>query len=171
MKTCTICTVEKSNRDFIRGNAHPICKKCHKASRKAYEKEYRRINKARILENNNKYKKLRRKRDPIFRLTNNCSRMINAALNGKKYNYSIWDFLPYTIDELKQHLEKQFSNEMTWDNYGSYWHIDHITPQSLLPYTSMEDDNFKKCWDLNNLQPLEAIKNIKKSNRLPNEII
>jgi hypothetical protein len=34
----------------------------------------------------------------------------------------------------------------------------------------MTDENFKKCWALDNLQPLEAIANIKKSNRLSYEI-
>ena len=45
------------------------------------------------------------------------------------------------------------------------WQIDHIISQSKLPYTSMSDDNFNKCWALENLQPLEAIANIKKSNK------
>ena len=40
------------------------------------------------------------------------------------------------------------------------WHIDHIIPQSLLPYSSMEDDNFKKCWALSNLRPLSAKQNL-----------
>jgi 5-methylcytosine-specific restriction endonuclease McrA len=54
---------------------------------------------------------------------------------------------------------------MTWGNYEKYWHLDHIISQSKLPFSSMEDDNFKKCWALENLQPLEAIANIKKSNK------
>ena len=49
---------------------------------------------------------------------------------------------------------------MSWKNYGVYWHIDHIIPQSDLPYTSMEDDNFKLCWALDNLRPLEAKQNL-----------
>ena len=60
---------------------------------------------------------------------------------------------------------------MSWDNWGPYvkdnktWQIDHIIPQSKLVYTSMEDDNFKKCWALENLRPLESIENIKKGNK------
>ena len=41
-----------------------------------------------------------------------------------------------------------------------------IYTQSKLPYYSMTDENFKKCWALENLQPLEASENIRKSNRL-----
>lgn len=58
---------------------------------------------------------------------------------------------------------------MTWNNYGVHknfwndndsttwtWNIDHIIPQADLLYTSMEDENFQKCWALNNLRPLSA---------------
>lgn len=55
---------------------------------------------------------------------------------------------------------------MNWDNWGAYWHIDHIYPVSLLPYSSMEEDNFKRCWALDNLRPLEKIANIKKGNKI-----
>lgn len=68
---------------------------------------------------------------------------------------------------------------MNWKNHGSYnyqswddnnpltwtWNIDHIIPQSLLPFSSMNDENFKKCWSLNNLRPLSSKKNILDGNR------
>jgi hypothetical protein len=170
MKICSICHIEKENHCFIRGNATPVCKSCKDKRRREYAKRYRQDNKDKILLKNKLYKKRRRSDDPSFRLANNCSRMINLALNGNKNNYSIWDFLPYTVSELKSHLEFQFDECMSWDNYGSYWHLDHITPQSSFFYTSMKDDDFLKCWSLTNLRPLEAIENIKKSNRLIYEI-
>ena len=34
-----------------------------------------------------------------------------------------------------------------------------LIPQSDLPYTSMEDTNFKKCWALENLRPYPAKQN------------
>lgn len=43
--------------------------------------------------------------------------------------------------------------------HGIYWHIDHIIPQFNLLYTSMEDNNFKTCWALNNLRALETTQN------------
>jgi 5-methylcytosine-specific restriction endonuclease McrA len=60
---------------------------------------------------------------------------------------------------------------MNWDNYGKYnkdkmtWQIDHKIPQSKLPFKSFDDDNFRKLWALDNLQPLETVANIKKGNR------
>ena len=61
---------------------------------------------------------------------------------------------------------------MILENHGPYdkkrrtWQIDHIIPQSSLPFDSFEHPNFKKCWALENLRPLEAMKNIKKSNKI-----
>lgn len=170
MKVCSICNLEKENNLFMR-SVVPVCRKCRNIRRKTYEQEYRKQNKTQILLANKLYKQNCRLNDPTFRLMNNCSRMINFALKGAKYHNSIWKFLPYSIDELKTHLQSKFDSHMNWDNYGSYWHVDHIIPQSFLPYTSMEDENFKKCWSLDNLQPLEAIANIKKSNRLIYEVV
>jgi len=108
------------------------------------------------------YKKNKRKNDYLFRIRENISNAILKALKKGKSNkagQSILKYLSYNINDLKNHLELQFDEKMTWDNYGKYWHIDHIIPQSDLPYSSMEDINFKICWELKNLRPLEASQN------------
>ena len=36
------------------------------------------------------------------------------------------------LQTLKEYIEKQFKEGMTWENHGFYgWHIDHIIPFSL----------------------------------------
>jgi len=75
------------------------------------------------------------------------------------------DMLGFTIEELIVHLESKFDSNMSWDNYGSYWHIDHIKPKSWFIYESVDDPAFKECWSLDNLQPLEAKQNMIKGNR------
>ena len=103
-------------------------------------------------------------------------RMIARALAdlGAHKDMSFLKAVAYTMQELTQHLEKQFESWMTWDNYGVYrkdtwndadvstwtWQLDHIIPQSSLPYASMQDDNFKKCWSLDNLRPLSSKHNL-----------
>jgi len=72
----------------------------------------------------------------------------------------------YTIIELKKYIETQFDDKMNWDNYGSYWWIDHIKPKSLFKYNTIEDPNFKKCWELKNLRPLEKKENLIKKNKI-----
>jgi hypothetical protein len=54
---------------------------------------------------------------------------------------------------------------MTWENYGSFWHVDHITPKSWFKYESIKDAKFKECWALSNLQPKLRMDNIRKGNR------
>jgi len=89
---------------------------------------------------------------------------IANSLKSKK-NGQPWEVLvSYTLGELMRHLEKQFYNKMNWNNYGNYWAVDHITPKSSFNYTSPDDLEFKQCWALKNLQPLEKIENIRKGN-------
>lgn len=67
-----------------------------------------------------------------------------------------WEYLVgYTFEDLTKHLESQFTPEMNWDNFGSYWEIDHIIPQNIFSISSAEDKQFKICWSLANLRPLE----------------
>ena len=111
----------------------------------------------------------RRKNDPIYKLQCNVRCALAYGLRyhqGYKGTSSTWTALPYTPEQLKEHLESQFDGSMTWDNYGSYWDIDHIYPQSKLPFDSLEHPNFLECWRLENLQPLEKIENIRKSNKI-----
>lgn len=131
--------------------------------------EYYYADPERHIKRNIEYERERRRRDPSFRLMLNVKGSVYKALvreNGGKYGSRTLNALPFTIPELREHLEKQFDENMTWDNYGSYWHLDHIYPLSLLPYDNLEHPNFLKVWALDNLRPLEAIENIKKSNKI-----
>tara|TARA_Y100000310_G_scaffold267837_1_gene280082 strand:- start:55 stop:705 length:651 start_codon:yes stop_codon:yes gene_type:complete len=108
----------------------------------------------------------RYKTDVEYKLRRRISASVYDMLVGRKKYKSILQCLPYTMLQLKEHLESQFDEHMTWENYGTYWHMDHIYPQSKLPYDSVDHDNFKRAWALNNLQPLEAAANIRKGNKI-----
>ena len=57
---------------------------------------------------------------------------------------------------------------MSWSNYGIHgWHIDHVIPCSKFNLKNLDEQN--KCFNYQNLQPLWAEENIKKSNKLINE--
>ena len=149
----------------------------HKAEKQEYDRQYYLSNREEINEYNRVRSKHKRDTDASFRLRSNVSRLVVMMLksnNGQKNGKSILDYLPYTIDELKIHIEKQFELWMNWNNYGAYrantwdekdsttwkWQLDHIIPQSKLPYNSMADKNFQKCWALENLRPLSAKRNL-----------
>jgi len=133
-----------------------------------YARQYRKDNKDKIRKSKNEYKKNRMSNDPVYKLQHTTSKQIWKALKKRGHNKtgSVWEALPYTSKQLCEHLESQFDDKMSWDNYGTYWHIDHIYPQSELPYENYEDPNFQKCWALDNLRPLEASENIAKSNKI-----
>jgi len=124
----------------------------------------------------NFYNKNKRLTNPNFKIRTTVSANINFHLksNGSSKNgNSCLNYLQYTISILKEHLENLFEPWMTWENYGRYksktwndndqstwtWQIDHIIPQSTFKYTSMEDEEFKKCWALENLRPYSAQQN------------
>lgn len=163
----------KYNKSYYKDNKKDLLKKVkeynftHKDERQAYRQE----NKTKLAEYGRKYFAARRKIDPSFNLRKTISNTIRLALKKNKTNKnkkSSLNYLPYTIDKLKWHLESLWEPWMNWSNYGpanidkKTWQIDHIIPQSVLLYYSMEDENFKKCWALTNLRPLESIDNIKK---------
>jgi hypothetical protein len=61
----------------------------------------------------------------------------------------------------KAHLEKQFTDGMTWANHGE-WHIDHIIPCA----SAKTEEELIKLFHYENLQPLWAIDNLKKGAKI-----
>ena len=200
MKNCIKCNIEKEEIDFPKNGKYikNICKKCIKIYSKNYRiknkeeisiknKKYYKDNKEEIsiknkvyyLNNKGKRRKYYRNKynnDIMFRVKQTVSRLINYSLTSRfltKNGDSCLNYLQYTIQELKEHLEKQFEPWMNWNNHGRYisktwkdndqstwtWRIDHIIPHSTFHYNSMEDQAFKDCWALSNLCPLNAKQN------------
>ena len=133
-----------------------------KKSRAAGDKRYRQTDRGRKLRNITCKKYYRNNK-----LSKNISVMINRSLKGNKNSRHWEDLVDYNLSQLKHHLENLFEPEMSWDNYGlDGWHIDHRIPVSLFNIESYNCKNFKKCWALENLQPLWARDNLRKGNRI-----
>lgn len=110
------------------------------------------------------YKRKAENRAPQERLNRNMRRAVTRFLSkGIKANRSWRSLTGFSSEELMSHLEAQFTDGMSWQNYGSYWHLDHIKPVVAFVFNSPEDQGFKDCWDLSNLQPLSAADNLKKN--------
>ncbi|HLE87582.1 MAG TPA: hypothetical protein VI727_07935 [Candidatus Brocadiaceae bacterium] len=103
----------------------------------------------------------RYKTDNKYRLNHLIRGAIHASLKGKKEGRHWEDIVGYTLSQLMVHLENNFKDGMNWDNQGK-WHIDHKKPISSFKYHSYDDDEFRKCWTLTNLQPLWAHDNLTK---------
>ena len=121
--------------------------------------KYRKENQEKI----NNYRRQRRKIDPSFRMAELLRTRINKLIRrGHKPGSPVRD-LGCSLDELKSYLESKFLQGMSWDNYGE-WHIDHII---LLASFNLEDrEQFLKACHYTNLQPLWAIDNLRKGDRV-----
>jgi len=90
------------------------------------------------------------------------SDIIRSSINRGGKSRKIENMLGYTINELIDHLEKQFTKGMTWDKFkNGEIHIDHIIPKAAFELT--DDNEWRTCWGLPNLRPLWAKDNIAKS--------
>lgn len=77
--------------------------------------------------------------------------LYRAIKKGKGFKWG--RILGYSIDDVKQHLEKLFDENMNWENYGTYWGITFFIPRRLYSFTSLKSEEFRKCWSLKNLKP------------------
>jgi hypothetical protein len=107
--------------------------------------------------------KERYKIDELFRLKITMRARLYEILTRFKYpkRGSIFKYLGCDINALKAHLESQFKDNMSWNNYGE-WHVDHIIP---LASAKSEEELIALC-HYTNLQPLWAIDNLKKSDKI-----
>ena len=88
-------------------------------------------------------------------LYHRMSQSVRSALLGSKRKCKWENLLGYSVEELKAHLESQFTEGMTWDKFfGGGIHIDHVIPRMNFNYISSNDLQFKQCWALSNLRPI-----------------
>jgi len=128
------------------------------------QREYYKKNREQVIAYNNEYYRERKRVDPTFKMK--CymrSRVRNAiVLNKGTKADKTFELVGCTAEDLKSHLEEQFTEGMTWENYGS-WHVDHIKP--CASYDLSLDSEQKACFNYSNLQPLWAEDNLKKADK------
>lgn len=129
-----------------------------KERQRLYKLEYMRKYREEHREEINK-KKLKKNLSQMQILSHTLSSAIYRVLKGMKSERHWEDLIDYSIQDLKEHLESQFTPKMSWDNIGEYWEVDHIVPLNLFHYETEQDEQFKICWSLANLRPLEKIAN------------
>lgn len=94
-----------------------------------------------------------------------AARAVRRVIRGAS---SLPKFLGYSADELRIHIESLFVDRMTWDAFhrGDI-HIDHKTPLSHFDLT--DNEQVRRAWALDNLQPLWAADNMAKGARTDEE--
>jgi len=131
---------------------------------RAGERKYNENNREKVRASRRKYKNERRKRDPNYALTCVLRARLSGALRGQAKAASTMALLGCTVGELRQHLEKQFTEGMSWTNRGTAWHVDHILPCSSFDLSDAEQQ--RRCFHWSNLQPLFAFDNLSKGDKL-----
>ena len=104
--------------------------------------------------------RIRLKTDINFKLIRYLRSRIWHALKGNYKSKTTMKLVGCSIEKLKQHLESQFKEGMTFSNYGK-WHIDHIRPCTSFDLSKLDEQY--KCFHYTNLQPLWAEENLRKS--------
>lgn len=193
LKTCTRCD-ECMEYELFRKSAKapdgydPVCKPCRKeiyANRLQdveYKEKLAKLRAKNHVENRQKYNERhkvdfqknkteimeRRKtyyRDnPNKRMIENCRVRVREAYGGK--NRNTFDYIGCTPEFLTEWINFQLENseDMTPENYGEYWHIDHVIP--CYQWNLNNPEEAKRAFNWTNLSPLQASKNLSKNKNI-----
>ncbi len=104
--------------------------------------------------------------DPVFKFQQLCRRRIGMAFSDqdlRKSNNTI-EYLNCSVPWLIQWFTYCFSSEMTLENHGSYWHMDHVIPVNLFDLTDPVQVYF--CFSWFNLSPLPGSENMSKQDTI-----
>lgn len=177
---CKICLKEARKKHYSINKEHinASAKSYYKKHREYIIKkvaEYRQTPKGKEVgkKSKNKYEKKWRKKqretNPLFTLIECLRGRINKTIQLNRKSARTIELLGCSIELFKQHIELQFTKGMTWQNHKrSGWHIDHIKPCSSFDLSKPEEQ--RKCFHYSNLQPLWAIDNLKKSDKICKEL-
>ena len=121
------------------------------------QKEYNQKN----LQKNNLTQKRRYNADIGYKLRKQLTSRILLELKGKTKKFKTLHILGCSYEEFKMWLTEKFLPEMSWENHGVVWEIDHIIPCSKFDLTV--EENIFKCFHYTNHQPLFKTTEIAKS--------
>lgn len=135
----------------------------HAEKKSAYQRAFYQRNKERLSKYKAEYDRKRYKTDALFALARTVRRRMSLAIQRAGYikSQKTEEMLGCTLSYMKDHLEKQFTSGMNWENRGK-WHVDHIIPLSS---AKTEDELIGLC-HFTNLRPLWAEENLKKGARV-----
>lgn len=166
-KICPVCSKEFTTN---KNNIVYCSDECKHTNNNIKAKEYRDnpLTRPKYKEAGRKWVNKRYKYDIDYKLKKRIQIGILNSLKrcgqqGKKLH--TLEYIDYEIDDLKKHLESQFKPDMTWENHGTLWHIDHIKPVASFKFIKDGEEDIeavKQCWSLDNLRPLYSVENISK---------
>lgn len=108
------------------------------------------------------WKAKQRSINPIYRIIEGFRSRLSIIARSKE-DHTV-DLIGCSPNQLRNHLQSLFKKGMTWDNYGSHWHVDHILPVSSFDHSN--DQHIRQCWHWTNLRPMKASDNLSKGKKI-----
>ena len=160
-KICNECKLYRPLSNFNKDKTKKdgLTLKCKECQSKYYRKWRTEINREGYNEYKRKYNSAPERKIQQSLRSRLCSLIQNHTENGKTMKYL---GCPYNF--FLAWLQYQFDKNMNWDNFGTYWHVDHTLPVSM--FNHEDEESVRVCWNWKNLRPLEKIENIKKGNKI-----
>ncbi len=193
LRKCKKCGIEKPANE-VNFAAYPNkkgvrimrleCRECARAQCKSYKagnrgkiSDYNKGYKATHTEDtrdyNREYFRNRRQTDVVFRIkTNNRSRISGLIAKDVKAGPSL-ELISCTHEQFMGWIEFQLDecpeSGMTIDNYGEFWHLDHVKP--CASFNMIDKDEQRQCFHWTNYRPLVASENLEKHDKVDENIL
>ena len=108
------------------------------------------------------WKRKTRIKNPAYRIIESFRTRLWMVAKGKSAR--TMNLVGCSLADFRSHIEKHFKHGMTWDNYGTHWHVDHTIPVSSFDHNNPKQ--LKQCWHWTNLRPMTATSNLRKGSRI-----
>ena len=150
------CKQYKKNNETKISEYNKKYKDENKEAIKEYNKQYNIKNRDDIQVRQTAQHKERRKTDMRYKMSvvlrNRLKKFVTRA------SVSMRDLVGCDLSYFVEWIQYNFTTEMTWENHGSVWHIDHVLLCSLFDLNNYEER--KICFNWKNMRPLLASKNM-----------
>ena len=161
--------ISQKRKDYYQKNKEKVKEKVREYTSKnrEYVNQRKRENREKKKDEYNRkwreYVKNRKETDPLYKLICSIRNLISQSFKGQftKKSKKTIEILGCDFETFKKHIESQFTDDMNWYNYASYWQLDHKTPIS---WSENEEDVYKLN-HYSNFQPLFWKDNISKGNK------
>ena len=188
-KYCEGCKEDKPIEEFSTSQKRRKCKKClnkecreyKKKNRdkisvynkqykndikdeiKEYNHDYNLANREAIQKRQSAYQKERKKTDPVFKLAGCLRNRLRVCLKTRNRK-STKELTGCEYAFVRDWLQSQFIDDMTFENHGEKWHIDHVLP--CAKFNMLDEEEQRRCFNWTNLQPMFADDNLTKNDRV-----
>ena len=193
IKKCSKCGIISLKSNFHKNNTRNdgLCNQCKVCRKdyynenrdeiKEYQKKYYLDNRDQIIENHKNYIKQNRekkdcmerigkKTDLNFKIACNLRSRTSSAFKSQnvKKTKKTFDLLGCSHSFFKNWIDYQLFGNMTLENYGSIWQIDHCIP--IASFNLSDESDMKKCFNWINLRPMYSNENNSKNNKIDNRL-